>query len=1234
MLHSLPKCMQQIAILIITFAVYVAGIRNTGSTGDGNGKTQMASSGGNMGAIADYESYSAPYNEDFRPSQLLSEVTEELSTATGKIERRQSNTDNTNFRPSQIISFTPSDAQSTLKQYPPSYLEPNYHAQHISKGGPYGLATYNKDDKQFAFPRETEQAPFAAALVSNNANIEKYLYSGSKQQQTTTQQTLVPAQLHTTPILIYRDPYTNKINTSQRQQQKQNYRPPPPEPLYQQAQYAEASRPQEYTVQSMLVVGAEHSSPIYNQQRPQFALEGDENKRPGYVFDEQVRPSYNRPVYTGNRYEVGITSPPTSVDYNRRDGETQTERPFEGKLGVSPSEATKISYDSHDYPPPSYYKQQTSNFQSPQRQDNPPNYQQQSAYVTETTPIATAIKTGRPELTSSNYANKFGNYLQGGKGSDGGYYKRPPPHYSNDILYVTPAPPTAPARPLPPVRQGATYYPQGNEPIRRPPIYDNNYNQYQLGEIPPPQTFQSALSSGQRPPQPYPSGPNYQQPQSFPPSQNFPPSQSYAPSENYAPSQSYPPPQQYPPPPSYRPPPPQFQRPQQPSAGGAGMGGLATLASFFTGTQQYAPQFTNLLLGGNGGGGGLLHALTGTRPLGGGGRPPNMQLIKALENIARNDDLECVPKVLCNMIASQTQRGQLPGFVTSPAITNFLAGFPAQSPALIYGRAALLGISGGERSCTQTYAKCPKNEYEILYYLNNHRGGFFKFFSEAEEQKPSVAQQTQSSSSSGGTSLFSLLSALTGAEPPVTTTTPRPTPPPTVASFDITQGIGNFFSNILSEYISGVEYQRRSSRAKRAIRFEDENQKTEEGRLKFPTDVGSEDFHDEEDDEDTQDGVDFDDDEHTNEANEYGDTQGRVVFKSGEHETHFFPENEAREIDERLKDIYLQEVINKFNAAKSERKLKFPAETDSKVEASEAYDEAVKADVENYGYENGRPDGVIHFRDDENPSDSVYNNVEQTKPTRRGKAVVFENDNENLSYAPLRQPREEFDTAYENQSGKRIIFPDHYEKHIRKGKILNRPILYASNYEDYMQNAEADRFVVSDSHRPEYNSVADNADNSINNEDKPLGPIYISATSSQQQNTVSSTNVHVYNDNRLHYNRGADTYTPSRPTSYYDSHTSSADYNSNRYSAANSSANRKRRPYYGSASSSSSSNQYDYPNKNYVSNNRYGSRYQTTRYTTTTRSPRGSDNDHNIYVTNAQGVTTHYITPDGRKVYL
>lgn len=152
------------------------------------------------------------------------------------------------------------------------------------------------------------------------------------------------------------------------------------------------------------------------------------------------------------------------------------------------------------------------------------------------------------------------------------------------------------------------------------------------------------------------------------------------------------------------PPPPQsqhFQQPQQQqqqfnyrpatqSSGGGGGGGLATLASLLSSTQQYAPQFTNLLLGGGGGGGGspaqsasplgsLLGAFAGTQgagyPSGGagagaGGRPANTRLIRALENIARNDDLQCVPKVLCQMIAGQTLRGQLPGFVTSPAITK------------------------------------------------------------------------------------------------------------------------------------------------------------------------------------------------------------------------------------------------------------------------------------------------------------------------------------------------------------------------------------------------------------------------------------------------------------------------------------------------------------------------------------------------------------------------------------
>lgn len=47
---------------------------------------------------------------------------------------------------------------------------------------------------------------------------------------------------------------------------------------------------------------------------------------------------------------------------------------------------------------------------------------------------------------------------------------------------------------------------------------------------------------------------------------------------------------------------------------------------------------------------------------------------------------------------------------------------------LVYGRAALLGLISGDSSCTTAYPRCPRNEDELLYYLNNHRGGFFRFF--------------------------------------------------------------------------------------------------------------------------------------------------------------------------------------------------------------------------------------------------------------------------------------------------------------------------------------------------------------------------------------------------------------------------------------------------------------------------------------------------------------------------
>uniref|UniRef100_A0A1B0D6Q6 Uncharacterized protein n=1 Tax=Phlebotomus papatasi TaxID=29031 RepID=A0A1B0D6Q6_PHLPP len=61
-------------------------------------------------------------------------------------------------------------------------------------------------------------------------------------------------------------------------------------------------------------------------------------------------------------------------------------------------------------------------------------------------------------------------------------------------------------------------------------------------------------------------------------------------------------------------------------------------------------------------------------------------------------------------------------------LRSLISALPSTSPALIFGRAALLGFSGGESRCDSAYPRCPKNEDDVLNYLNNHRGGFFRFF--------------------------------------------------------------------------------------------------------------------------------------------------------------------------------------------------------------------------------------------------------------------------------------------------------------------------------------------------------------------------------------------------------------------------------------------------------------------------------------------------------------------------
>lgn len=58
---------------------------------------------------------------------------------------------------------------------------------------------------------------------------------------------------------------------------------------------------------------------------------------------------------------------------------------------------------------------------------------------------------------------------------------------------------------------------------------------------------------------------------------------------------------------------------------------------------------------------------------------------------------------------------------------RLITALPSSSPLLNFGRAALLGFSS-TGNCDIAYPKCPRDEEQILFYLNNHRGGFFRFF--------------------------------------------------------------------------------------------------------------------------------------------------------------------------------------------------------------------------------------------------------------------------------------------------------------------------------------------------------------------------------------------------------------------------------------------------------------------------------------------------------------------------
>lgn len=594
---------------------------------------------------------------------------------------------NTVFKPSPLIEFTLADVTHSQGFKATTYEDGKYPnnipATPVSPGTGPGTAL-RSDSESFATKIETQNDNRRYSTLYTNGE-QQFSFPNEQQQQQQQQHGFLPQQtryhqdqqhehfaqqLTEMPIYIYKDPYTNEnyhytpteannkdvlvtaaspsaythnnYNDHGYQQQQSQYQHAAPNAALQDNQ--------EYLVHSSMLVGTQHaSSPSVTSDRKDVY-----QKRPGLVYDE----SY-------------VSHPNAVIEKN-------------SEVGSAAKKTNKISYDSHDYPPPSYHQQQTSNFlptpvpdkpatpkptASPVRPPPSPNYYTSPTpaparpppnyYATPSAPTpnrpAFSYATPRPPpaddyrprpsspfsggqqyLQSSqnalpNYANNLDNYLSNKQQTE--YYRpeQPPVSYLQQNRETIPPPFRQQQQQqyqqssYPPFgqQQSSSYPPYQTAPPPRPAY--NNYYDYQIGEIPP----QTQGAS------------NYPYPRP-PPSQNGP----------------------------YRPPYVPPTTTQQPS-------GLATLV-------QYAPQFTSLLLGGGVGsssntnsplGSLLLGALTGgaTSPQGsspGNRRPINSQLVKALENISRNDDLQCVPKVVCQMIAGQTQRGQLPSFITSPAITK------------------------------------------------------------------------------------------------------------------------------------------------------------------------------------------------------------------------------------------------------------------------------------------------------------------------------------------------------------------------------------------------------------------------------------------------------------------------------------------------------------------------------------------------------------------------------------
>ncbi|CAH2053983.1 unnamed protein product, partial [Iphiclides podalirius] len=137
------------------------------------------------------------------------------------------------------------------------------------------------------------------------------------------------------------------------------------------------------------------------------------------------------------------------------------------------------------------------------------------------------------------------------------------------------------------------------------------------------------------------------------------------------------------------------------------------------------------------------------------------RVTEALTSIALFDDLQCVPRLLCEAASdgalgsSQTLQS-IAGVQPLLTLLSTYSGV-SSNPLFVFGRAALLGMSSknNSASCRYAYPLCPTDPEKLIYYLNNHNGGFFRFFNAPQRGLQNIGHLYDGlSQSSGGLNPF------------------------------------------------------------------------------------------------------------------------------------------------------------------------------------------------------------------------------------------------------------------------------------------------------------------------------------------------------------------------------------------------------------------------------------------------------------------------------------------------